>query len=101
MKDEVSHILVLVQVEHFNAVATGDRLRCCAGIHFVPLELDTIMVPEQITRCDPIIEGVLNFDSVENGSGEVNPAIDLTTDMGSDFNVLCQSRCHKNETGQY
>jgi hypothetical protein len=85
--------LVLVQIEQLNAGTDPDGLGPRFRVVFIPLELDTIMLAKQVTDRDAIVEGVPDFDSMKNGGRKIQPAIELPTNVCSDFEVLSIRRC--------
>jgi hypothetical protein len=65
MKDEVAHVLILVQSEYLNARTASPRLGNCVPPRVIPLEFETVVVTEQDACSGAIVGAVLDVDSMK------------------------------------
>jgi hypothetical protein len=64
MKQEIAHVLVLVQGKEFgarNAPSLATGLSAVA----IPLELDTIVLTEQVSGCDAVVHAIRNLNTIK------------------------------------
>ena len=65
MKDEITHVLILVQSEYLYVWTASQGLGNCIRSRVIPLEFETVVVTEQDACSGAIVGAVLDVDSMK------------------------------------
>jgi hypothetical protein len=92
--NEVSEILVALEIEHLPVGASSNGLGQGAGPVVIPDEFEAGARTNQVANANPVVQPVLHVDTLVESSREIHTTVDFSTNKGRDFNAPL-GPCHR------